>query len=83
MYTQGTELLKKDYAKRRQVKLKHGWPPQMTDLGRPTSITPQLSDSNKNLVLDPRRGLISRQTCRLTVRCNVTFHFKFDNYVLL
>jgi hypothetical protein len=38
---------------------------------RPTSANPELSDSNKNLVLGPRWGLTPRQTGRLTGR-NIT-----------
>jgi hypothetical protein len=37
----------------------------------PTSTKPQLSDSNKNLVLGPRRGLTPRLTGRLTVGRNM------------
>jgi hypothetical protein len=53
------------------------WPRQMTDpssrqRGLPTSTKPQLSDSNKNLVLGPRRGLTPRLTGRLTVGRNMT-----------
>jgi hypothetical protein len=52
------------------------WPRQMTDpysrqRGRPISTKQQLTDSNNNLVLGPRRGLTSRLTGRLTVSRSV------------
>jgi hypothetical protein len=40
--------------------------------GCPTSTKLQLSNSNKNLVLDPRRGLTPRLTGQLTVSHKVT-----------
>jgi hypothetical protein len=56
------------------------WPRQMTDpsssqRGRPTSIKPLLSDSNKNVFLGPRRALTPRLTGRLTVCRNMTLTF--------
>jgi hypothetical protein len=39
---------------------------------RPAPTKQQLSDSNKNLILGPRRGLTQRLTGRLTVRSKVT-----------
>jgi hypothetical protein len=38
---------------------------------RPTSTNPQLSDSNENLVVSPRRCFIPRRTGRLTVGRNI------------
>jgi hypothetical protein len=43
------------------------------ETGRPTRTNPQLSDSNKNLVLALRCVLTPRQTGGLTVGRNVTF----------
>jgi hypothetical protein len=40
--------------------------------GAPTSTEPQMSDSNKNLVLGPRWALTPKLTGRLTVGRNVT-----------
>jgi hypothetical protein len=58
------------------------WWRQMTDLfycqrGRPTSAKPQLSDSNKSLVLSHRLGLTPRLTGRLTVGRNVSLTLKW------
>jgi hypothetical protein len=39
--------------------------------GRPTSVNPQLSASNKNLVVSPRRVLYSKTLFRLTVGRNI------------
>jgi hypothetical protein len=47
--------------------------------GRPTSTNPQLSYSNKNLVLGPRWGLTPRQTGRLIVGCNITLSHGTQN----
>jgi ABC-type phosphonate transport system ATPase subunit len=43
---------------------------------RPTSTNPQLSDSNKNLVVSPRRVFIPRQTGRLTVGRNIRLRLR-------
>jgi hypothetical protein len=39
---------------------------------RPTTTNPQLSESNKNVVLGPRWGLTPRETGRMTVDRNIT-----------
>jgi hypothetical protein len=43
---------------------------------RPSSTEPQMSDSNKNLVLGPRWGLTPRLTGPLTVGRNLTLTWK-------
>jgi hypothetical protein len=44
--------------------------------GRPTSINPKLSDSNRNLVLGPPGVRVApRQSDRLTVGRDITFFF--------
>jgi hypothetical protein len=52
------------------------WQTQPRQRGRLTLIKPQLSDSNKNMVLGPRWGLTPGLTGRLTVGCNVTLTSK-------
>jgi hypothetical protein len=47
--------------------------PSSRQRGRPTSINPQLSDSNKNVVLAPDGCLTPRQIGRLTFGRNITF----------
>jgi hypothetical protein len=46
------------------------WPSQkfLCQRGHPTSTKSQLSDSNKNLVLGPRRSLTPRLTGRLAIK---------------
>jgi hypothetical protein len=50
----------------------HTTDPSSGHRGRPTSTNPQLSDSNKNLVLGPKWDLTPRQTGRQTVGRNIT-----------
>jgi hypothetical protein len=46
--------------------------PSSRQRGHPTSTKPQLSDSNKNLILGPTWGLTPRLTGQLTVGRNLT-----------
>jgi hypothetical protein len=59
---------------------------QMTDASsrqrrRSTSIKPQLSDSNKNVALGPRRGLTSRPNGRPTIGRNLTVTLTWSSLV--
>jgi hypothetical protein len=49
--------------------------PSSCQIGRPTSTKPQLSDSNKNLVLGPRRGLTPRLIGGLSIGGNLTLTY--------
>jgi hypothetical protein len=85
-YAKGTRLFTTDPVECRHKNCKYRWHillwlyelthPSCRKRGSPISTNPQLSYSNKNLVLGPRCGLISRLDGWLTVGHTVTLTLK-------